>query len=205
MADTEQINRDVVARDNDHSGNEDEDEDDPVAIPSTRQWNEPKAFASYLKLAHQQGCFSIPPYDEDEDNERDGVHPLDATPCLIHSRASSPISSSSDLPTSPSFSLSSKESISVAFNNQETHGFPMLAFDCTPAPPQAQWQRLRIERVSKRMERLKKGEWMCARDESLEEEDPVDELAEEDINKPFVRPVLKPGEVWDPFGDEEEI
>jgi hypothetical protein len=63
---------------------------------------------------------------------------------------------------------------------------------------------MRIERVSKRMERMKKGDWMCARDEDLEEEDSVDELAEDD-DKPFVKPVLKPGEVWDPFGDEIEI
>jgi hypothetical protein len=204
LADTKQTDRY-----NSHCGNDDEHEekDDPVVVLSTSKWNAPKAFASYLKQAHQHGCISLFPYDEDEEdaNERDAVPPIDTTPCLIHSCTSSPISPSSDLLTSPLFSQSSRESISLASNAPETHGFPMLAFGCTPAPPQAQWQRLRIERVSKRMERLKKAEWMCARDESHEEEDPVDELAEDDKNKPFVRPVLKPGEVWDPFGDEEEI
>lgn len=194
----------------DHEG-DDEEKDDPMVIPSSRKWNAHKAFASYLKLAHQQGRLpiSISPYDEDEDeeeeetNERDGMHPLDFTPGLTHSRASSPISSSSDFPTSPL--VSSHESISIASSLPQAPSFPMSAFGCTPAPPQAQWQRLRIERVSKRMERLKKGEWMCARDEDLEEENPVDELAEDGGDKPFVRPVLKPGEVWDPFGDEDEI
>lgn len=207
------VNRDNDQHDDedagsDHQEEDDEEEDDPTAIPSRSQWNKFRVFASYLKLAQQQGNYFISSSlyaqdeDEDEENERNGMDPPNSTPGLTHSHTSSPISSSSDLLTSPLFS---QNHISVAPCVPQTHGFPISAFDHTPAPPQAQWQRLRIERVSKRLERLKKGEWMCARDEDLDEEDTVDELAGDEVDKPFTKPVLKPGEVWDPFGDEYEV
>jgi hypothetical protein len=188
-----------AASDHEH---EHEEKDDPNLIPSTSKWNASDTFASYLRRAQQYGCLStsVPPYDEDEDE--DETPTLGSTPGLTYSHCSSPIS---DLPTSPLFSSFSQTSLSIVSCPAQMHGFPVSAFGYTPAPPHAQWQRMRIERVSKRMERMKKGEWMCARDEDLDEEDGVDELTEDENDKPFVKPVLKPGEVWDPFGDEIEI
>jgi len=50
---------------------------------------------------------------------------------------------------------------------------------------------------------MKKGKWLCARDEDDEEDDGVDQLAEgEEEEQRFVRPVLNPE---DPFGDEDEV
>ena len=185
---------------------DDEEKDDYAAIPNIDKWNTYRGFSKYIKLAHEHGRLSATLYEEDEDEDEykyeaaNEMHHFNSTPGLTDSHASSPTSSSSDLP-SPLTLYPSSESISFA----QPHGLPILPFGCTPAPQHAQWQRLQIERVSKRMERLKKGEWICARDEDLDEEDPVDELAGDDDDKPFVKPVLKPGEVWDPFGDEYEI
>jgi hypothetical protein len=191
----------------DHEDEDDEEKDDHAAIPKTDKWNTYRGFSKYLKLAHEHGRPFATLYEEDEDEDEDEdevaneVHHFSSTPGLTDSYASSsPMSFSSDLP-SPEALYSSSESISVA----QPHGLLILPFGCTPAPQHAQWQRLQIERVSKRMERLKKGEWICARDEDLDEEDPVDELTGDDDNEHFVKPVLKPGEVWDPFGDEYEI
>lgn len=81
----------------------------------------------------------------------------------------------------------------------------------TPAPPHAPWQRRRLERVRKRMDRLKKQSWMCTGDDDDEKEaDELDDTKaskekEEETEELFVKPVLKPGEVWDPFGDEYEV
>ena len=70
--------------------------------------------------------------------------------------------------------------------------------------------RRRIERVQKRMEKMKRQGWLCARDESVSDEDQkneVDELAGDDdgTQEKWVKQELKEGEVWDPFGDELEV
>ena len=67
--------------------------------------------------------------------------------------------------------------------------------------------RRRIERVQKRMEKMKRQGWLCARDESVSDEEQkneVDELAGDDDDTQ-VKQELKEGEVWDPFGDELEV
>ncbi|KDR72619.1 hypothetical protein GALMADRAFT_252775 [Galerina marginata CBS 339.88] len=92
--------------------------------------------------------------------------------------------------------------------------YPNKKYTQTPAPPRAWTKRLRIERLEKRLERGKRGSYLTKYDEvdggaAGEEgkEAEVDELAGDDEVKEekWTKPVLKPGEVWDPFGDEEEI
>ena len=92
----------------------------------------------------------------------------------------------------------------------------------TPAPPKARKHRLRIKRLERRLEKVKKEKYLCEADEDEEEkararakakanakgaEEEVDELEEDDDDDDteFVRPILKEGEIWDPFGDEEEL
>jgi hypothetical protein len=58
--------------------------------------------------------------------------------------------------------------------------------------------------MERRMERGKSGFYLCKYDEVVDDE--VDELfEEEEEDGKWVRPVLREGEVWDPFGDEEEV
>ncbi|KAF9523272.1 hypothetical protein CPB83DRAFT_863147 [Crepidotus variabilis] len=90
--------------------------------------------------------------------------------------------------------------------------YPNKKYSFTPAPPKARKHRVRLERMEKRFERGKKGEYLCAADEPEESRrkggEEVDELEEDEEDKEnakWVRPKLKPGEIWDPFGDEPEI
>jgi hypothetical protein len=60
------------------------------------------------------------------------------------------------------------------------------------------------------MDKMKRQGWLCARDESVsadeEQKSEVDELAEDDGREGnWIKPDLKEGEVWDPFGDELEV
>jgi hypothetical protein len=81
--------------------------------------------------------------------------------------------------------------------------YPNTKYTNTPAPPKERTHRRRIERVQKRMEKMKRQGWLCARDESVSDEEQkneVDELADDEDKQE-----LKEGEVWDPFGDELEV
>ncbi|KAF5350974.1 hypothetical protein D9756_008358 [Leucocoprinus leucothites] len=86
----------------------------------------------------------------------------------------------------------------------------------TPFPVKARPIRKRMERIEKRMGKMKKGKWLCQHDDKDDEEEEKDELGEDDQNE-NVAPV--PTKVtgkgvrteesepldWDPFGDEEEL
>ena len=156
---------------------------------------------------------------------------LSSSPGLTHHYSSS---SSSQAPSSPfppisppshyffpfcasSFTPSLSGSI---FPDVETETFrleqhyPNIKYMNTPAPPKERTHRRRIERVQKRMDKMKRQGWLCARDESVSEDEgqmnEVDQLAEDDgteegTEEEWVKPELKAGEVWDPFGDELEV
>jgi len=169
--------------------------------------------------------------EEDEfDEDREALKlelMLSSSPGLTHHYSSS---SSSQAPSSPfpptsspshdffpfrasSFTPSLSGSI---FPDVETETFrleqhyPNIKYMNTPAPPKERTHRRRIERVQKRMDKMKRQGWLCARDESVSEDEgqknEVDQLAEDDgTEDKWVKPELKAGEVWDPFGDELEV
>ncbi|KAF8908641.1 hypothetical protein CPB84DRAFT_1959259 [Gymnopilus junonius] len=92
--------------------------------------------------------------------------------------------------------------------------YPNKKYTFTPAPPRARSKRMRIERLEKRLAKAKNGEFLRVNDENVEvkAEEEVDELAGDDGEEMVVEIVAesnankgKPGEVWDPFGDEEEL
>lgn len=85
----------------------------------------------------------------------------------------------------------------------------------TPFPVKARPIRKRMERIEKRMGKMKKGKWLCQHDDKDEEE--KDELADDDEEDENValtkvklvgKGVRKQEDVpldWDPFGEEEEL
>lgn len=89
----------------------------------------------------------------------------------------------------------------------------------TPFPVHARPIRKRMERIEKRMGKMKKGEWLCRYDDKDDEEEQKDELAEDegDENVAPVRNGLVGNGIlrmtavesepldWDPFGEEEEL
>ena len=100
--------------------------------------------------------------------------------------------------------------------------YPNKKYTATPAPPKARKHRLRLEKLERRLEKVKKGKYLCAYDEDIEDnnkEEEIDELFDDDDDddddcvgdkemgkiKKWVKPSLKDGEEWDPFGDELEI
>ena len=80
--------------------------------------------------------------------------------------------------------------------------YPNKKYVFTPAPPIARKHRLQLERLERRIEKGKKGTYLCENDEEDvdEQDEEVDELFEDEEEARF-----KEGEAWDPFGDEEEI
>ena len=95
--------------------------------------------------------------------------------------------------------------------------YPNKKYTATPAPPKARKHRLQLERLERRLEKVKKGKYLCACDEDIEDnnkEEEVDELFDDDDDddcvgnkemekiKKWVKPSLKE---WDPFGDEVEV
>ncbi|GLB39189.1 hypothetical protein LshimejAT787_0603510 [Lyophyllum shimeji] len=225
---------------------EDETED-PNAVLNTEKFNAPNAFATYLRFVHQhKGRYHYPRSDSDSSGEEEP--PLTgqssetgSTPGLVHSGSSSapssPLASSSSLgiASSPFIASSSRSGL----NSDDPYATSLSTLSAlsasasfTPAPAHALWQRRRLERVQKRMEKYKRRQWMCSGNDDDEEE--VDQLCEDgkkdkkderkdiaswrrkdgkkrNVTDPaklpplWVKPVLKPGEVWDPFGDELEV
>ena len=169
------------------------------------------------------------PKDQDEFDEDEEALKLElmlsSSPGLTHRCSSS--SPSSQAPSSP-FPPTSSPSHDFLFRSPsstpslagsifpdveafslEQH-YPNTKYTNTPAPPKERTHRRRIERVQKRMDKMKRQGWLCARDESLsadeEQKNEVDQLAEDDgTGERWVKPELKEGEVWDPFGDELEV
>jgi len=165
-------------------------------------------------------------FDEDEEALKLELL-LSSSPGLTHRYSSS---SSSQAPSSP-FPPTSSPSRDFLFRSSsstpslagsifpdveafdlEQH-YPNTKYTYTPAPPKERTHRRRIERVQKRMEKMKRQAWLCARDESVspdeEQKNEVDQLAgddgRDDKEEKWVKPILKEGEVWDPFGDELEV
>lgn len=182
--------------DNDNDDVEPITEDHSVELNSKR-WNGPTGFArflaQYMGVKFSPDRSPSPGSDDCADENEDTLDDIapSSTPGLTHSsRSSSPFASSSpqtdhglgNTPFKSTFDISS---------------YPILKYKYTPAPPKA--NRIRIARVEKRMDLMKKGDWACVRDESVSEEE-KDELDEESV-----MPVLKEGEIWDPFGDELEV
>ena len=139
---------------------------------------------------------------------------LSSSPGLTHHYSSSSPSSPFPPTSSPSHDFYLFRSPSVAGSifpdveafSLEQH-YPNTKYANTPAPPKERTHRRRIERVQKRMEKMKRQGWLCARDESVSDEEQkneVDELAGDDDDTQ-VKQELKEGEVWDPFGDELEV
>ncbi|KAF8801085.1 hypothetical protein BYT27DRAFT_7262312 [Phlegmacium glaucopus] len=165
-------------------------------------------------------------FDEDEEALKLELL-LSSSPGLTHrysSSSSSQAPSSPFPPTSSPFhdflfrSSSSPPSLAgsifpeVEAFDLEQH-YPNTKYTYTPAPPKERTHRRRIERVQKRLEKMKRQRWLCARDESVspdeEQKNEVDQLAgddgKDDKEEKWVKPILKEGEVWDPFGDELEV
>ena len=182
---------------------DDDDDDDDVIIPQDNE----------------------SPENQDEDDEDEEALKLESmfssSPGLTHRySSSSSLAPSSPFPptSSPSHDFFLFRSPSVAgsiFPDVETFSleqhYPNTKYSNTPAPPKERTHRRRIERVQKRMEKMKRQGWLCARDESVSDEDKkneVDELAGDDddgTQENWVKQDLKEGEVWDPFGDELEV
>lgn len=106
------------------------------------------------------------------------------------------------------WSLSPNSSLELHPSIIASH-YPNKKYTSTPAPPIAWRHRLQLQRLERRLERGKKGGYLCERDEDSDEKDELDELDDEDFDDEetgtWIRPVLKEGEVWDPFGDEAEV
>lgn len=203
---------DEISSESEEEEEDDSDgEEDIDAAPNPDKWNEPEdAFEQYL------AWFMGPPPAAADEEEEDKENSCMSTPGLT-------LSSSPGIPSSPSsspFRSSSPPSRpSSAFDLYSPSSFPLsdhypnTKYKYTPAPPKAKVARMRIERVQKRMEKAKRDKWLCARDESPDLAAAgtvgvdVDELFDDDDEDDgkWVKPVLKPGEVWDPFGDELEI
>lgn len=89
--------------------------------------------------------------------------------------------------------------------------YPNKKYTYTPAPPKKRKHRLRIKRLEKKLAKIKKSDFLCrndekpAKEEVEEEVDQLDESEEGAGDDGATKPVLKEGEVWDPFGDEPEI
>ncbi|KAF9482713.1 hypothetical protein BDN70DRAFT_918932 [Pholiota conissans] len=142
-------------------------------------------------------------YDEYEDDSHQ--YTLGSTPGLTHcSSSSSPARFS---PTLFPFASSSLPDLSIVL---EEH-YPNKKYSHTPAPPKARKHRLRITRLEKRLEKIKKMEFLTKYDEIEEprvvEVDELEDEEEEEEDPPRIqRPAnLEEGEEWDPFGDEEEV
>jgi len=177
--------------------------------------------------------------DEDEEDEQPGITP-GLTSASPHTSSSLPPSSPAKMPLSSSpgwyLALSSESSQQSDLSalpfldplSPSSHSsiiashYPNRKYTVTPAPPKARKHRLRIKRLERRLEKVKKEKYLCEADEDEEEkararakakanakgaEEEVDELEEDDDDDDteFVRPILKEGEIWDPFGDEEEL
>ncbi|KAG6907814.1 hypothetical protein DXG01_007296 [Tephrocybe rancida] len=223
--------------DEDEEEQEENDKEDPDIFLSVKKFNAPHVFATYLRFVHQhnQRC-QYPLSDESDDDDDELLLNSCSTPALVHTTSSpissSPFRSSSQSLSSSPFGPSSHRRMPLPFDPYIASLSTLTSLSATaytPAPPHAPWQRRRIERVQKRMEKYKKKAWMCSKDEEVE--DTVDQLAEDVKPQPpappkgnwrtklgrpgaadpvklpplWVKPILKPGEIWDPFGDEDEV
>ncbi|KXN91795.1 hypothetical protein AN958_11945 [Leucoagaricus sp. SymC.cos] len=146
-----------------------------------------------------------------------------STPGFTRSSSSAPSSPGPLLPTSSPPRTSSCAPVDIAspskFDGEEDEAeYVILNLPAiTPFPTKARPIRKRMERIEKRMVKMKKGKWLCQNDDKNEEEE-RDELADDDGDEnvaPLKGESANEGDQtttresepldWDPFGDEEEI
>ncbi|KAG5650262.1 hypothetical protein H0H81_000132 [Sphagnurus paluster] len=224
------INPSEMSDSDDDEEQEGELPEDPNVMLPTDKFNAPHAFATYLRFVHQHS--SAPPYPVSESSDTEDEN---APPGLGHwssSPASSPLKSSPAVLALRDSSSSSPFVVTSPSRSRSTSVLqdPYLAWlqgapAFTPAPPQAQWQRRRLDRMQRRMEKYKRRDWKRAqREEEAHEE--LERLAEDAeaaqaakahlkvgpaswrTGKPSgmrLPPIIKDGVVWDPFGDECEV
>lgn len=187
---------------------EDDDDDDGIDLADSEKDDEAGKDAEYEEEEGEE-VDEDGEYEDDEDEDGDYItnphtFTLGSTPDLVHRSSSSLPASSPPRDSSPPPALPMSEASIVL----EEH-YPNTKYTQTPAPPRARKHRLRLGRVERRFARTKNAEFLTKYDEVDEEEDPaaaVDELADDGAaDVPWTMPVLKEGEVWDPFGDEPEI
>ena len=168
---------DIIPQDNESPENQDEiDEDEEALKLESMLSSSPGLTHRYSSSSSQAPSSPFPPTLSPSSDF-----------CLFHS---SPSITGSIFPDIEAFNL-------------EQH-YPNTKYANTPAPPKERTHRRRIERVQKRIEKMKRQEWLCARDESASDEE--DQLAgDDDTQEKWVKLELKEGEVWDPFGDELEV
>ena len=212
-----QVHRPIVYEDEVEGYEEDEDEevyddddDDGIDLADSEKDDEAGKDVEYEEDQGEDGEEDAEyEYDEEEEEEEDnGMIPhtftLGSTPDLVHRSSSSLPASSPPRDSSPPLALPMSETSIVL----EEH-YPNTKYTQTPAPPRARKHRLRLGRVERRLARTKNASFLTAYDEVDEEEDAaadVDELADDGAaDVPWTKPVLKEGEIWDPFGDEPEI
>ncbi|KAF8970233.1 hypothetical protein BDZ97DRAFT_1652777 [Flammula alnicola] len=209
----------VLVEDSDVEEDEDDTRENHDAQIDPKKWNEPAhAFALYfLQFMDPLGLS----YDDIDELFFEEPNPLrlnlSSTPGLTHCDSSSsslPPSSPGNHLSSPSLKFSFANSSSISLPDPAdlsvivSEHYPNKKYSQTPAPPKKRKHRLRIRRLEKRLEKIKKAEFLCKYDEVVEEPVvEVDELADDGEVEPvgWTKPVLKEGEVWDPFGDEPEV
>ncbi|KAF5318629.1 hypothetical protein D9619_010717 [Psilocybe cf. subviscida] len=110
--------------------------------------------------------------EEDDDDERATRTTLGSTPGLSYGFSSSsslPPSSSPGRASSPSlFHWGNSSSLSLPDLGSEIvleEHYPNKKYSATPAPPKSGAHRLRLKRIEKRLERIKKAEFLCVHDE----------------------------------------
>ncbi|KAG6840148.1 hypothetical protein C0991_008585 [Blastosporella zonata] len=212
---------------------EDDEKEDPDAFLGIKKFNAPHVFGTYLGFVHRHTQGRQCPTSDESSEDDEELLDSRSTPALVHSNSSpissSPISSSSvAFPSSPSFVRSSNRRGSLPYDPYMASLSTLTSLSTTaytPAPRHAPWQRRRIKRIEKRMEKYKKA-WLCSKDE--EADDTGDQSDNEGKPAPpkgnwrtklnrrkatdpiplpplWVKPKLKAGEIWDPFGDEIEV
>jgi hypothetical protein len=210
---------------------DDEMDDDIDLELELERWNDsPDGFAKFLarymgsalseSTPSTSGAASSFAHEEEYLSEGDTlVYP--STPGLTRS-SSIPSSPGLLLATSSPSRASSCAPVNIASPSipdvdQDEGGYVTLNLPAlTPFPLKARPIRKRMERIERRMGRLKKGKWLCKYDDKDEnDEDERDELGDDnDAEGDPVEETMvdKNGRTeeqdsldWDPFGEEEEI
>ena len=175
---------DITAEDNESPENQDEIDEDEEALKLELMLSSSPGLTHRYSSSSSQAPSSPPPPTSSPSHD-----------FLLFRSSSTPSVAGSIFPDVETFNL-------------EQH-YPNTKYANTPAPPKERAHRWRIKRVQKRMEKMKRQGWLCARDESVsdeEQQNEVDELAEDDGKQEnWFKLEWKEGDVWDPFGDELEV
>ncbi|KAF7761697.1 hypothetical protein Agabi119p4_9689 [Agaricus bisporus var. burnettii] len=214
--------------DDSEDDDDDNDTEDVEAEVDPDYWNESSGafakfltryMASVLPISTPSPSHSMDNFDHEAEYTSDGD-------TLVY--LSTPgLTRSSSIPSSPTTNLATSSPLTSsgmririmspsksAFKDEE--GYITLSLPAiTPFPIKARPIRKRMERIEKRMGKLKKDKWLCQHDDKDEEENEDDELADDDDDEEKdtkinlgSRSVRDREDVpldWDPFGDEEEL